>query len=480
MSARREGPFELPEGWAWARLDELAEIVTGTTKDSKRQADPAYVEVPYLRVANVQRGRLDLRDVATIRVSKARAHALALQPGDVLFTEGGDRDKLGRGWVWEGQIEDCIHQNHVFRARLRSSELQPKLISWYGNTFGQRWFEAAGKQTTNLASISMATLRALPVPVPPTPEQERIVVAIDQSLSHLNVGLATLRRAGRNLQRLQAAIFQTAIEGRLVQQEPDDEPAGVLLENALEARRALALGRQYREPAPPPAGLGRLPQGWVWATMEQVSTRVTVGHVGPMKHEYVDHGVPFLRSQNVRENRFEPRGLLHITQEFDDKLSKSRLQPGDLVVVRSGSVGTTCVVPESLGQANCADLVIVQRPLAIEPIYGSYYMNSLAKRYVRAGRVGVALTHFNTRSVAALPIPLPPIAEQRRIVSEVERWLSFIVALRKTIQTNINRVDVMTRSIMHSALRGTLVGQDPADEPATTFLTRLTTPERSR
>jgi type I restriction enzyme S subunit len=114
--------------WPTIPLGEIAEVVGGVTKDAKRQNDPDFVEVPYLRVANVQRGFLDLSEVTTIRVAPAKAAALALRPGDVLFNEGGDRDKLGRGWVWSGEIEPCIHQNHVFRARL-NHDFEPRFVS---------------------------------------------------------------------------------------------------------------------------------------------------------------------------------------------------------------------------------------------------------------------------------------------------------------------------------------------------------------
>jgi type I restriction enzyme S subunit len=144
--------------------------------------------------------------------------------------------------------------------------------------------------------------------------------------------------------------------------------------------------------------LPELPEGWVWATWEQLSPRVTVGFVGPMKHEYVESGIKFLRSQNVRENRFDPEGLKYISRGFHERISKSTLNSGDIVVVRSGSVGVTCVIPEDLGEANCADLVIVKKPLGMIPQFGSFYMNSLAKRRVREGQVGVALIHFNTKS----------------------------------------------------------------------------------
>ncbi len=98
-------------------------------------------------------------------------------------------------------------------------------------------------------------------------------------------------------------------------------------------------------------GLPELPTSWTWASVEQVSTRVTVGHVGSMKNEYVAEGIPFLRSQNVRPNRFEPEGLVFIRPQFHARLAKSTIHPGDVAVVRSGvGVGTVCVIPESLGE----------------------------------------------------------------------------------------------------------------------------------
>src|SRR5205085_6907961 len=106
--------------------------------------------VPYLRVANVQRGFLDLGEVSKIDATEEEVAELRLEEGDVLFNEGGDRDKLGRGWIWRGELPDCIHQNHVFRARIRSGLADPKYLSWYGNSAGQAYFIAEGKQTTNL------------------------------------------------------------------------------------------------------------------------------------------------------------------------------------------------------------------------------------------------------------------------------------------------------------------------------------------
>lgn len=231
----------LPESWLWASLGALAEVVGGVTKDAKSQGenDPDYVDVPYLRVANVQRGYLDLADVTRIRVASSKADRLKLMPGDVLFNEGGDRDKLGRGWVWDGQIEDCIHQNHVFRARLRDQRMLPKLVSWWGNTFGKRWFEDHGKQTTNLASLNLRTLKSFPVPVAPFEEEVRIVAEVDRELSFIE---ACERAVDAGLARsgaLRRSILKAAFEGKLVPQDPADEPASVLLDR-IRAERARA------------------------------------------------------------------------------------------------------------------------------------------------------------------------------------------------------------------------------------------------
>jgi type I restriction enzyme S subunit len=226
----------LPPGWAWTTLGALCDVSGGITKDAKKQSDPSYVEVPYLRVANVQKGRLELAEVTRIRVPPAKLEALRLQPGDVLFNEGGDRDKLGRGWVWEGQIQDCIHQNHVFRGRIRSGVLDPRLLSWHGNTFGRRWFEAVGKQTTNLASLSMTNLKRLPVPVPPLEDQALIVAELQRRLSIIGAARQDLAVVHRKAVLLRRSLLRSAVTGRLVDQDPEDESADRLLKRIGEAR----------------------------------------------------------------------------------------------------------------------------------------------------------------------------------------------------------------------------------------------------
>jgi len=224
------GMPELPKGWAWTTLDAVADITGGLTKGKHRRAGEVLVEVPYLRVANVQRGHLDLREMKTIPATAEEIAELRLQPGDVLFNEGGDRDKLGRGWVWDGEIHECIHQNHVFRARLFTKDLLPKFLSWYSNTKGQAYFFREGKHTTNLASINSTKLRGLPVPVPPRAEQERIVATVEERLTILDEAARCVATAEARASRLRQSTLAWAFTGRLVDQNSSDEPASILLE----------------------------------------------------------------------------------------------------------------------------------------------------------------------------------------------------------------------------------------------------------
>ncbi|MBK5273936.1 MAG: restriction endonuclease subunit S [Desulfuromonadales bacterium] len=206
---------ELPEGWVWAKLEAIAALKGGITVDKKRK-DPTARLVPYLRVANVQRGYLNLTEMKEIEASQSVIEELSLIPGDILFNEGGDRDKLGRGWIWEGQLPECIHQNHVFRARLCASGVSAKLISWWGNTFGKDYFLRAGKQTTNLASINITKLSEFPIPLMPEAEQHQIVEEIERRLSVTEELEATIETNLKRAERLRQTILQQAFSGGLV------------------------------------------------------------------------------------------------------------------------------------------------------------------------------------------------------------------------------------------------------------------------
>lgn len=165
----------IPVDWAFLRLKDVAQLQTGLSLSSGRKLENP-VERPYLRVANVQDGHLDLSDVKTTRIEEGNIERYLLKEGDVLFTEGGDFDKLGRGTVWEGQIDGCLHQNHIFAVRPDEGKIHPYFLAALSSgPAGRRYFTINSKQSTNLASINSTQLKAFPVPLPPTVEQDEIV-----------------------------------------------------------------------------------------------------------------------------------------------------------------------------------------------------------------------------------------------------------------------------------------------------------------
>ncbi|WP_146064261.1 restriction endonuclease subunit S [Jhaorihella thermophila] len=212
---------------------------------ARKHANP--IEVPYLRVANVQRGHLDLSVLKTMKIERSQLAQLRLRENDVLFNEGGDRDKLGRGWIWPGAPKVCITQNHVFRASPhRPSEAWSKFISYWGNSAGQAYFEEFGKQTTNLASINKTVLSRFPVPLPSLAEVEEIVRILEERLSRADALGSEIDAALARAEALRQAILKRAFSGRLVPQDPADEPATTLLAR-LRARAAAAPQKTRRK-----------------------------------------------------------------------------------------------------------------------------------------------------------------------------------------------------------------------------------------
>jgi type I restriction enzyme S subunit len=200
-----------PSRWKWIRLGNLAEVIGGVTKGRDLKGRKLS-SIPYLRVANVQQGFLDLTEMKEIEIPAEELPKYRLEIGDVLFTEGGDWDKLGRSGVWVGEIKTCIHQNHVFRARLVSDFLAPAWVSAFANSsLGRRYFENAAKRTTNLASINMTQLRNCPIPVPPVEERERIVAKVEQLLKLCDALEVALRRSEDRAAKLVKAVVQEMV-----------------------------------------------------------------------------------------------------------------------------------------------------------------------------------------------------------------------------------------------------------------------------
>lgn len=487
-------PNRLPEGWVKTTLGEIVE-------PARERASPREVPaLPYVGLEHIESQTMRLIEHGYAR--DVRSSSVRFLKGDVLYARM--RPYLNKVWVAEFDGL-CSAEFLVFRKRdgLSSEFLGLRLNADDFVAF------ANGQASGERPRVDFEKLSRFTILLPPTAEQERIVPKVKSVLSGLQRAENASRRALERLKNYRSVVLDAAVTGELTRPWREDKKKTKKIENAtgenllqhlLSVRRSrweksewLRLSDQdkrpkgdkwksrYPEPTAPvvPKKPSSLPSTWTWASIEQISTRVTVGYVGSMKSEYVSHGIPFLRSQNVRPNRFEPKGLLFIRPTFHQKLFKSRITAGDVVVVRSGvGVGTTCVIPKTLVEANCSDLVLVQGPL-IQPEFIAFYMNSAAQQLVEAGKVGVAVPHFNTASVASLGIPLPPADEQTEIVREVHRRLTSADRMATALEKQLTRSQATRQSLLREAFTGRLVSQASEDEPAVILLERLKSERRS-
>ncbi|MEX1352065.1 MAG: restriction endonuclease subunit S [Desulfobacterales bacterium] len=200
----------IPDQWYCVSLSDVATVQTGLAKGKKSIINP--IKLPYLRVANVQDGLLDLDKIKKIQVEANKVERYLLRNGDILFTEGGDFDKLGRGTIWRDEIPKCLHQNHVFAVRCDTRKLFPYfLASIASSPYGRRYFLLSSKQSTNLASINTTQLKRFPFPLPSIFEQEKIA----EILSTWDVAVEQTRKLIEAKKRLKKALMQQLITGRI-------------------------------------------------------------------------------------------------------------------------------------------------------------------------------------------------------------------------------------------------------------------------
>ena len=206
---------EIPKEWRKTQLRHCATIKSGITLGKSYSKDTVLIERPYLRVANVQGGYVDLNDLATIQVTPDEDLKYRLHSGDVLMTEGGDRDKLGRGCVWHGEIEPCLHQNHVFAVQTNEAVLLPEFLEYLtASDVGRSYFDVTAIKTTNLACTSSSKVLAFTIPLPSIEEQIEIVSFIKKRSLELNKLIMKKELLVQELESYKKSLIYEVVTGK--------------------------------------------------------------------------------------------------------------------------------------------------------------------------------------------------------------------------------------------------------------------------
>jgi type I restriction enzyme S subunit len=491
----------LPKGWAEVTLGELLHRIEGGTSFKCLTRMAGREEWGVIKVSAMTWGTFLEDEQKALPPKTVFDPAAEIKPGDLLISRCNTVELVGASVL----VGEC-------RPRLLLSDKSLRLVvakaidrKWLQTIMSshmvrQQMSDVATGSSNSMRNISQDKIKAVRFPLPPLPEQHRIVEKTDELFSDLDAGVSALERAKANLKRYRASVLKSAVEGRLTEEwrkeHPQMEDGQMLLDRILRERRekweedqlaqfkkkgkepAKNWQSKYDEPsAPDTSELPELPEGWVWATVDQVAPPTGGLTKNPNRGSF-NRKLPYLRVANVYSNELRLGEMEEIGVE-DAELERLLLCKGDLLVVEgNGSkdqIGRVAVWDGSIEPCVHQNHIIKARPAHGMSLWMLSFLvspngrNSIEK--VASSTSG--LYTLSISKVASLPIPLPPLAEQEQIVALVEERLSQIYSAEKTIDAELIRSKRLRQSILKRAFEGKLVPQDPKDEPASILLERI-------
>ena len=421
---------EVPEHWQIKRLKHIANVQTGVAK-GKDNAGKETIEVPYLRVANVQDGYLSLDDVATIEIPREDLERYSLQPGDVLMNEGGDFDKLGRGSIWQGEIEPCIHQNHVFAVR-PTAVPSAWLNAFTGSLAAQFYFMGRAKQSTNLASISSSNIMELPVTLPPAAEMDLLLDHVDRETARIDALVAKKTRFIELLREKRQALITHAVTKGL-------DPNVKMKDSGVE-------------------WLGEVPEHWEVKRLKFVATVQTGIAKGKDNADKDTVEIPYLRVANVQDGYLDLDEVATLEVSSAD-LSRYLLQPGDVLMNEGGDfdkLGRGHVWHGQIDPCIHQNHVFAVRPHSVRPEWLNAYTSSSAAQFYFMGRSkqSTNLASISSSNLMELPVPLPGDDEQCQILQAVQERASRLDGLLAKTNRSIVLLKERRAALVTAAITG--------------------------
>lgn len=446
--------------WPIVRLGEIAEVKLGKMLDRAKHQTGR--RLPYLRNVNVRWGTIETHDLLEMNFEEDQLDRFGLKENDVLVCEGGEP---GRASAWNGHLPNLKFQKALHRVRFKKP-FEPRLLVYYLELLAKTGALERRFTGSTIKHFTREAFVQLPVPVPSFDEQHRIVAEIEKQFTRLDAGGAALRRVQANLKRYRAAVLKAACEGRLVPTEAElakaenrkFETGEELLTRILTERRKQWQGRgKYKEPATPDISkLSPLPNGWAWARLEQLGV-IYGGLTKNPNRAKLAKQLPYLRVANVYANELRLNDIEYIGVA-DSELDKLLVHSGDLLIVEgNGSkdqIGRLAIWNGSIDMCVHQNHLIKVRP--VEPRMPKWILHWLQSP---GGRQFVELVASSTsglftlsvNKVGNLLIPVPPLAEQTRLVAEVERRLSVAEELEAALAADLQRAIRIRQGVLRHA-----------------------------
>jgi type I restriction enzyme, S subunit len=490
----------LPRGWAEATVDDLSQVVRGISfPTNAKHPTPHKGDIACLRTANVQ-AEVEWDDLWYVPETYVGREEQFVQEDDILISTANSYELVGK--VARVRRVPMRSSLGAFIALMRCREVvtpaffHHQMCSLEVSTR----LRSMASTTTNISNISTGKLRELGLRIAPLPEQHRIVEKIDELFSDLDAGVASLQRAKTNLKRYRSSVLKAAVEGRLTEEWRKEHPQGedgqMLPDRILRERRQKWEKEQlqkfkekgkeppknweskYEEPsAPDTSELPDLPEGWVWASLMQMTNVITSGSRDWTQYYGAGSGT-FLMAQNVRNGSLDLSFRQAVNPPASDRdRIRSEVALNDLLVTIVGAnTGDVCRVPTHLPEHYVCQSVALMR--CVRPEMANYLevffiADHGGQKYFQKCMYGQGRPHLGFDDLKLTPIPLPPLAEQEQIVALVEERLSQIDSAEKTIDSELIRSQRLRQSILKTAFEGKLVPQDRNDEPASVLLERI-------
>jgi type I restriction enzyme, S subunit len=452
---------QIPNGWCWTTFKDATVNFDGQRVPIKKEdRERRSGEYPYYGASGVIDDIDDfLFDGEFLLVAEDGANLLS-RSTPIAFRASG------KFWV----------NNHAHVVQ-PANGVALRFIEYYLNSIDLKFFVSGSAQP----KLNQANLNKIPIPLPSLPEQHRIVAEIEKQFTRLDAGVAALKRVQANLKRYRAAVLKAACEGKLVPTEAELANRGGtnfqsgaellatisdLEANDLNPRRAGRLWGAGHVPDLTDEERLSLPDGWVWAKVRELGfdaeNAVQVGPMSMKSSDFTDSGTPVLNVGCVQWGRFVESKLDHLTAEKAAEFERYRIKCGDVLFTRSGTVGRCAVAqPHQDGWLMTFHLLRARaNPEKCLPSFLRIVFEGAPhiRRQTREASVGSTRAGFNTNLLGNLAIPLPPLAEQTRIVAEVERRLSVVDELEAVVSANLQRAARLRQSILQKAFTGELTG----------------------
>jgi len=278
--------------------------------------------------------------------------------------------------------------------------------------------------------------------------------------------------------KLRQKILDLAIRGKLVPQDPNDEPASVLLERIrAEKERLIKEGKIKRSKKSASDDEIEAPNGWVCCRFDEICSKFSTGPFGSMVHksDYVSKdGTPIVNPMNIVEGKISTNNLMMVSNEKAQELDRYRLTKDDILIARRGDLRKCCIVTEDSVDWICGTGSFFLHVPFVEPRYIEFfYLSEYVQMILKRECVGATMDNLNQSVLGSIPFLLPPLSEQKRIVNAVERWFAVIDALESNEGDLLKTIDKAKSKILDLAIHGKLVPQDPNDEPAIDLLKRI-------